>query len=202
LTLSGPVGWLVGAGGMLVGGFAGNKVYNSVFPDDRLDGIALASQIDTAQRAGIEIQPEDVFRALVANLPDRISRKIEKRLQKAGDDPVQLSRVMQEFDPHVRKYAKVDFDPADPLKTVAEQFAERINGGRMTAKDLLDPVSYQLNEVYNDAQQMANSPLPNSATSGVRPIARNMAGIGVAMAGDDAAQMPLPFGNQGPAREV
>lgn len=162
LAVTGPVGWAIGLGGLMGGGFLADKAYNRAFPRENQDMMAMVEGIERLQQQGQEIHPAMVLDVLVGSARARTGKAIEDKLEdETGtrqftaalsdpDNKHKLSRLMQK----TGRLAE------------AEQYAALLNSGEMRAKDLLDIEGYSLRREHQAL--LAGHPLdPEIISSGL-----------------------------------
>lgn len=156
-------------GGTMIGGTIANKMYNAAFEKQEQDPVIIAMQMADMHSKGKRITPELAGAALLANLPDKLSKGVGDRLEEYtgtklftealsdhNNNP-KLRAMMVAFDEKLRLHTGMPRDPQNPFKTVAEQYAEMINSGYMKPQDIINPragVSAMLDMSRGQAQEV------------------------------------------------
>lgn len=140
-------------GGTLAGGYIGNSLYDKAFVKQKQDPIIINMQINKMHEAGETVPPEVVFAALAANLPDRDARIADRLLKRytrttklfaeamADTKNIPILTAMMnngEIDDAIRAQTRMPCDPSNPMKTVAEQYADMINSGQMKPQNMFN----------------------------------------------------------------
>ncbi len=140
-------------GGSILGGTVANTMYNATFEKQEQDPVVITMQIADMHSKNGYVPPEIVFAALAANLPEKSGKKVDKLLDKytgtklfteALSDHNNIPMLTAMMHDPVTEIAllgayKLPPDPQNPMKTVAERYADMINSGQMKAQDLLRP---------------------------------------------------------------
>lgn len=138
--------------GTLIGGFLGNKLYTDAFVEQAQDPVMINAQIIDMRKNGEAVPAEAVFAALAANLSGEQGKLVGKKLKRyAGTDlftealanPKNIAGLQafihdKDTDNAIRAKTGMPLDPANPNKTVAEQYAELINSGQMKPERMLN----------------------------------------------------------------
>ncbi len=149
-----PVFWIAAPvisiiGGSIGGGIA-NKMYNAAFGKEEQNPIAINMQINKIYAENGYVPPEIVFAAMASALPEKSGKRMEDMLAKYTgtrsfiealsdhNNIPKLAAMMNAADSELRVAFKLPHDPQEPLKTVAEQYAEMINSGNMKPQNLLN----------------------------------------------------------------
>lgn len=142
---------ILGLVGTIAGGIVGSNIYHSAFEKQGQDPIVINEQIIQMQKNGETIAPELVFACLAANISGDKAKSVDKLLKKytetelfteALGNPNNLPKLAammnnKKIDDIIRAQTQMPFNPQNPNKTVAEQYAELLNNGQMQAKDML-----------------------------------------------------------------
>lgn len=139
-------------GGSIIGGTVANKMYNAAFEKQEQDPVVITMQIADIHSKKGYVPPEIVFAALAANVSEKSGKKLDKLLDKytgtklfaealSDHNNVPMITAMM-HDPAtevaLRREYRLPPDPQNPMKTVAEQYAEMINNGYMKPQNLLN----------------------------------------------------------------
>lgn len=137
--------------GMIAGGFAGSSLYGSMCEKQAEDPLVINEQIIKMREAGEIVPANVVFAALAANVSGKAGENVDKTLKRYTGKEVfnevlgnpasvaRLSAMMNNpaIDSILRVQTGMSPDPQNPNKSVAEQYAELINSGKLHARDLL-----------------------------------------------------------------
>lgn len=138
-------------GGTLLGGTIANKMYNAAFEKQEQDPVIIAMQMADIHSKGGYVTPELAGAALLANLPKKLSRGVDDRLEEYTDTKLftealsdhnnnpKLRAMTVAFDDKIRLHTDMPRDPQNQFKTVAEQYADMINSGQMKPQDIINP---------------------------------------------------------------
>jgi hypothetical protein len=136
----------------MIGGFIGHKIYSNGVAEQAQDPVVMNIQLMKMQEEGQGVPTEAVFATLAANLSGKQGKVVGKLLKKytgtelfseALADPKNIPKLQAMLhnpvvDDAIRAQTGMPRDANDPNKTVAEQYAELINGGHMQVKNMLN----------------------------------------------------------------
>jgi len=170
-----PIGWVawgasaaVGCAGAAAGGYALNKAYRKICPQNDPKAALLVKQIAEAQERGEEIPQGIVLVVLSGHLSNEKKAQAVYEAWQQGDEK-KLARLSKELDIDLRAKTRMPFDPQYPEKTVVAQVTEWTNSGKIAAKDLLFPVI--LMEKSTDLLERDYNSLPDYAHDDPAPLA-------------------------------
>ena len=169
IVLGAAGGWLIGfliplpipflsMIGMAVGGIGGSYFYNEVIKDQAQDPIVINQQIIEMRKAGQEVPAEVVFACLAANVSGKAGKDIDSKLKRYTGETLftevlgnpnkvkNLPHMMSDpnIDNILRAKYQIPLDPQNPSKTVAEQYMELLNSGKLEPQNLLNIGSWQV----------------------------------------------------------
>lgn len=137
--------------GAAIGGTIANSMYSSAFEKQEQDPVVINMQINKIHAKNGFVPPEIIFAALASNLPEKLGKKVDDRLKEYTGTAIftealsdhnnipKLRAMMNDpyIDNLIRAQVGMVHDPLNPLKTVAEQYADMINSGKMNPQNLL-----------------------------------------------------------------
>ncbi len=138
--------------GSVIGGIVGHQIYTSALTEQAQDPVTMNVQVAKMAEEGKGVPVEAVFATLGANLSGKSGKMIGKLLKKytgtelfteALADPKNIPKLQAMMhnpvvDDAIRAQTGMPRDANNPMKTVAEQYAELINSGQMQAKNMLN----------------------------------------------------------------
>jgi hypothetical protein len=145
-----PMGFVAGS---IAGGMGGSYLYNKACVEQAQDPLTINEQICKIRDAGEPAPPELVFAALAANLSGADGKRADRLLKRhtgtkfftealgREENMGKLSAMMNDrrLDTAIRAQLHMPVDPAAPFASVAEQYAQAINQGRLDPTKLLVP---------------------------------------------------------------
>jgi len=137
--------------GMIAGGIGGSYLYNSMCEKQAEDPLVINEQIIKMRTNGENVSPEVVFAALAANVSGKTGEEVDKTLKRYTGKELfsevlgnpasveKLTAMMNNprIDSIIRAQTRMPMDQENQSKSVAVQYAELINSGRMDVRDLL-----------------------------------------------------------------
>jgi hypothetical protein len=143
-----PFGFMVGS---IAGGVGGGYFYDNVCKKQAQDPVVINQQIIQMREAGQEVPAEVLFAALAANCSGKAGEKIDKICKQytgkelfteALADPKNMEKLtammnVPTVDNIIRGQTHMPPDEQNPSKTVAVQYAELLNSGKLEPQALL-----------------------------------------------------------------